>query len=242
MRTEIEAIILQAVRFSDTAYMIHVYSDLFGSLSLRASRPAGPSKRRTTGGTRALFIPLSVVRTTIDYRASREVFIPSGTTIVRLLSSPGTDPSANALALFATELLHRLLRSGLPDRDLYRYITESLESLDRLTPQERASWHLQLMTGLCHHLGILPQYESYRAGQVLDCGEGLFRPVRTRSEVAETGPAELLYRFITSPDPLHIPLSREERGRLMSLLLDYMAYHFPEMGTMRSPDILRQLS
>lgn len=240
MTTEIEAVVLQAVRFSDTAYMIHVYSDLFGSLSLRASRPAGPS-RKTTGGTRALFIPLSVVRTTIDYRATREVFIPGGTTIVRLLSSPGVDPVANALALFATELLHRLLRSGSPDRALYHYITESLERLDLLSPEERASWHLQLMTGLCHRLGILPRYEDYRPGEVLDSGEGLFRPVRTRGEVAETGVAELLYRFITSPDPLHIPLSRGERSRLMSLLLDYMAYHFPEMGTMRSPDILRQL-
>ena len=73
MTTEIEAIVLTAVRFSDTAYMIHVYSDLFGSLSLRVSRPAG---RKTAGGTRALFIPLSVIRTTIDYRSTREVFIP----------------------------------------------------------------------------------------------------------------------------------------------------------------------
>lgn len=90
MTTEIEAIVLTAVRFSDTAYMIHVYSDLFGSLSLRVSRPAG---RKTAGGARALFIPLSVIRTTIDYRSTREVFIPRGTTIVQLLSAPSIDPS-----------------------------------------------------------------------------------------------------------------------------------------------------
>lgn len=157
MTTEIEAIVLTAVRFSDTAYMIHVYSDLFGSLSLRASRPAG---RKTAGGARALFIPLSVIRTTIDYRSTREVFIPRGTTIVQLLSAPSIDPSANALALFATELLHRLLRSASPDRALYGYLRESLADLDRISDTARASWHLRLMTGLCHHLGILPRYDA----------------------------------------------------------------------------------
>lgn len=238
MTTEIEAIVLTAVRFSDTAYMIHVYSDLFGSLSLRASRPTG---RKTAGGARALFIPLSVIRTTIDYRSTREVFIPRGTTIVRLLSSPGVDPSANALALFATELLHRLLRSASPDRALYGYISESLTDLDRISDTARASWHLRLMTGLCHHLGILPRYDGYRPGDVLDLQEGLFRAARSRSEAAEAGRAELLYRLITEPDPLAIPLSREERNSLMTLLLDYMTYHFPEMGTLKSPAILRRL-
>lgn len=238
MTTEIEAIVLTAVRFSDTAYMIHVYSDLFGSLSLRVSRPAG---RKTAGGARAPFIPLSVIRTTIDYRSTREVFIPRGTTIVRLLSSPGVDPSANALALFATELLHRLLRSASPDRALYAYISESLDDLDRIPDAARASWHLRLMTGLCHHLGILPRYDGYRPGDVLDLQEGLFRAARSRSEGAEAGKAELLYRFITEPDPLAIPLSREERNSLMTLLLDYMTYHFPEMGTLKSPAILRRL-
>ena len=238
MTTEIEAIVLTAVRFSDTAYMIHVYSDLFGSLSLRASRPAG---RKTAGGARALFIPLSVIRTTIDYRSTREVFIPRGTTIVRLLSAPGVDPSANALALFATELLHRLLRSASPDRALYAYISESLADLDRISDTARASWHLRLMTGLCHHLGILPRYDGYRPGAVLDLQEGLFRATKSRSEAAEVGRAELLYRFITEPDPLSIPLSREERNSLMTLLLNYMTYHFPEMGTLKSPTILRRL-
>lgn len=238
MTTEIEAIVLTAVRFSDTAYMIHIYSDLFGSLSLRASRPTG---RKTAGGARALFIPLSVIRTTIDYRSTREVFIPRGTTIVRLLSAPGVDPSANALALFATELLHRLLRSASPDRTLYGYIRESLADLDRIPDAARASWHLRLMTGLCHHLGILPRYDDYRPGAVLELQEGLFRAPRSRSEAAEVGRAELFYRFITDPDPLSIPLSREERNSLMTLLLDYMTYHFPEMGTLKSPAILRRL-
>ena len=97
------------------------------------------------------------------------------------------------------------------------------------------------MTGLCHHLGILPRYEEYRLGHVLDLQEGLFRAPRSRGEGAETGKAELLYRFITDPDPLSIPLSREERNSLMTLLLDYMTYHFPEMGTLKSPAILRRL-
>lgn len=238
MTTEIEAIVLTAVRFSDTAYMVHIYSDLFGSLSLRVSRPTG---RRTTGGTRAFFSPLAIVRTTIDYRTTREVFIPRGTTVVQLLSSPSVDPSANALAHFSKELLHRLLHNGSPDAALYQYLHEQLGTFDALTPSERASWHLQLMTGLCHHTGILPQCDGYSPGQVLDAQEGCFRTPRSRTEATRADAAALLYRFITGTDPLAIPLSRRERNDLMTLLLDYMTYHFPEMGAMHSPAILRRL-
>lgn len=239
MRTEIEAIVLTAVRFSDTASMVHLYSDLFGSLSARVSRPGG---RRTAAGTRAFFAPLSIVLTTIDYRSGREVFVPSGTEPILMLTAPGRDPAANAQALFATELLHRLLREASPDRTLFQFLRESLRELDRLHSPRRASWHLKLMTGLTYHLGLLPRTDGYREGMILDAEEGSFRDLRRSEEAERRASSALLYRFLTEGDPLAIPLSHRERNDLMRLLLDYFACHFPEVGRMQSPAILTRLS
>lgn len=186
-------------------------------------------------------MPLSILSVTLDYQTKREIFIPREYSIIHAPLSPSIDPVANAVALFTTELLHRILRSSGADPALYTFLKEQILAMDHLPRKELSSFHLVVITGLLHYLGILPQVEGYKMGYVLDNSEGQFRPTYNPEEQSLAEASYWLHTFITTPHPASIPMNREQRNNLLDLLLRHLTYHFPEVGTLRSPDILTQL-
>lgn len=237
MIEETELITLKSVRYSDSSSIVHTYSERFGSLSFKVTRTR--SRKRSSAS--AFLVPLSVLSVVLDYQPKREIHIAREVHLKQILSRPSCDPSANAVALFCTELLHRVLRVGMSDAQLYRYVREQVGAFDVQSKSELASFHLRLIVGLLHQLGILPQADSYREGYVLDLSEGIFRLPYGRDEVPLARQAGQLVNFITSPSPAEIPLSREQRNALLELLMHYLSYHFPDVGTLRSPEVLSQL-
>lgn len=237
MLTETELIVLGAVRYSDNASIVSTYSECFGALSFKCIRSA--SRRR--GQANAFFIPLSILKVTLDYLPNRGIQIPREQELLHRPIRPSIEPVANAVALFTVELLTRLLRSSGTDRALYRYLREEIKGLECLSDKGISSFHLRLLTGLLHHLGILPQSETYRAGSILDFSEGTFRPSWSPEEQGKAYASSLLYQFISSPAPEELPLSGQDRNLLLKLLLDFLGYHFPDLGNLKSPEILSQL-
>ncbi|CQB85868.1 DNA repair protein RecO [Chlamydia trachomatis] len=237
MLTETELIVLGAVRYSDNASIVSTYSECFGALSFKCIRSA--SRRR--GQANAFFIPLSILRVTLDYLPNRGIQMPREQEIIHRPLRPSIEPVANAVALFTVELLTRLLRSSGADSAMYSYLRDEIKGLERFSDRGISSFHLRLMAGLLHYLGILPQSETYRPGSLLDFSEGSFRLSWGPEEQGKAYASALLYQFISTPAPEELPLTGQERNLLLQLLLDFLAYHFPDLGTLQSPEILSQL-
>lgn len=237
MLVETELIVLSAVRYSDSASIVTTYSERLGTLAFKAIR----STSRRRGRANALFMPLSVVKMTMEYHANRSIQIPGEQVVVHTPLRPSVDPIANAVALFIVELLTRVVRSSGADGALYQYLRNELLGLEEMSGSGVSSFHLRLMVGMLHHLGILPDHERYREGYILDLAEGAFRRAWTLEEQELARSSALFVQFITSEHPEEIPLSRHERNGLLDMLLAYLTYHFPDVGTLRSPDVLSQL-
>lgn len=240
-----EVIALRSVRYSDVASIVQVYSREYGTLSFKVSRSSFSRSRRSSGGgraTRYLLYPLSLLSVTFDYALHRDIFVVRDASVLHLPSRPSSHPSANALALFTQELLSRLLRTdGGCDTPLFEYLKAEIVDLDELPIAQLPSYHIRLLSGLLYYFGIFPQVEGYQLGYVLEQSEGTFRPPQTLQERADATAYQLLFDFLRSPSPLELSMSREERNGLLRLLLDYLSYHFPEVGTLKSPQILSQL-
>ena len=237
MLVETELIVLSAVRYSDSASIVTTYSERFGTLAFKVVR--SPSRKR--GRANALFMPLSVVRMTMEYHPTRTIQLPGEAVVLYAPMRPSVDAAANAVALFVVELLTRIVRSGSADAELYRYLRDEIMGLEALSDRGVSSFHLRLVVGMLHHMGILPDQSRYREGYILDLPEGAFRRAWTLEEQALGRSSELLVQFITTESPEELPLSRQERNALLDMLIAYLAYHFPDVGTLRSPEVLCQL-
>lgn len=237
MLQETELIVLDAVRYSDTAAIVHTYSRAFGPLPFKVARTG----RQKAGGTRVFFTPLSLLSVTLDYRPKKEVQVPWEARLVSCPSCISTDPVANAVTLFLTELLFRLLQNEEPDDNLFRLLKSEIGSMDNLSTGELANFHLVFLLKLLPALGILPVLESYRPGYVLDFTEGCFRPPFNDVQKSNAPLSGILVDMLLSPQPYCHPLSRSQRNAFLNLLLRYFAHHFPSISLLRSPAVLSTL-
>lgn len=237
MLVETELIVLDGVRYSDSASIVTTYSERLGTLSFKVIRSA--SRRR--GRANALLVPLSIVRMTFDYQATRSIHIPGELVMVHQPLRPSIDAGANAVALFSVELLTRVLRSSNADSELYQYLRAEIIGLESLESEGISSFHLGLIVGMLHHLGILPDCGQYHEGYILDLSEGAFRQAWSLEEQALAETSALLVSFMTCEHPEEIPLCRQQRNALLDTLLNYLSYYFPDVGRLRSPGVLSQL-
>lgn len=232
-----ELIVLQSVRYSDTSSIVHTYSEQLGSLSFKVSRPT----RRKSGGARAFFTPLSILEVSLDHRPMRQIHVPRDVQTIHTLSCISSSPVGNAVALFCTELLSRLLRTDSVDAAMYSDIRNLLLEMDTLSDRDLTSFHIELLLHMVRHLGISPQTEGYQLGYVLNIPEGRFEPPRTRSELLTQETSGRLYQCLTASDAKDILHNKNMRNDLMQLLLDHLRFHYPAIGDMRSPQILKDL-
>lgn len=237
MLTDTSAVVLKAVRYSDTNSIVHTYTERFGSTSYLVSRSSG----RKSGGLRALFLPLSVVQITMDHRPNKDIQRVREATILHTPMRPSVDPVANAIALFVAELLDRILRSSDCDPQLFDFVTQEIRHIEGVDTQSLASFHLYFMAALSWRLGIMPDTEGYRHGDVLCCTEGKFRPPSGRQEAEQAEVSYHLYRLLTMPRQEPLTIDRHGRNSLLALLLRYFDHHFPGVSRLKSPSILQEL-
>ncbi len=206
-------------------------------MSFKISR----SKRQKSTGARAFFIPLSQLSVTLDYRPMREIQLPLEVQISHVPFCASSSVVGNAVAIFSTEVLSRLLSSNGPDENLYTDLSSLVLKMDDLPECDLASFHLELLILLVRHFGILPQTDQYCPGYVLSFSDGIFRPISSLSDRAHQRGSHTLYRCLTEQNLYSVTQNRKLRKELLELLLEHLAHYYPIVGDLRSPSVLSEL-
>lgn len=237
MLIDTQAIVLKATRYSDTNSIVHTYTEQFGSTSYLVSR----SSSRKSGGLRAMFLPLSIVNITTDHRPNKEIQRAKEVSILHLPTRPSVDPIANAIALFIAELLDKILRFIHFDSELFSFVAEEIRRMDSMDDRGMASFHLYFLGGLTWRLGIIPDTEDYRQGDILCCEEGRFRPPVGRHEAEWVEGAYYFHKILTTPSIESVEINRQGRNKTLKLILHYLDHHFSGLSQLKSPEVLQEL-
>ena len=239
MYEKLRGIVLNTVRYSDKHNIVHIYTDGRGLMSFAV--PQG--KTHAARMRNALLMPLSLV----DIEAG----VHSGRDLAQLrevrrnfpLATLYSDPVKNAIALFISELLTHVIQEPEGNSYLFRYIEQAVQLLEQL-PGQVANFHICFLYHLGAHLGIQPNIESYRSGYWFDMTDGVFVPAAVRGhallEPREAQVINLLSRMTFSNMGVY-RFSREERNQVLDVIISYYRLHNAAIGTLRSPDILKQL-
>lgn len=236
MTEKLQAIVLSSVRHSDRAVIVNVYTRTRGRMSLLVNVGAGKGARRTA----ALVMPLAQVEFECAASGARELHRPKGLTFAYSYRSIYFSPVKNAIGIFLTEFLNRLLREADADPLTYRYISESLIALDTL-PGPVANFHLVFLAGLTTFMGIAPDLEGYSPGAVFDMRAGVYtrlHPGHNDILMGENARAPRLLARLNYANMHRLTLRRSEREALLAGLLRYWSIHFPGTGTLRSTEVL----
>ena len=239
MYEKLRGIVLNTVRYSDKHNIVHIYTDGRGLMSFAVPLGKTPASRMRN----ALLMPLSLVDLEAGVRNGRDLAVLRELRRNYPLATIYSDPVKNAIALFISELLAHVIQEPEGNDPLFRYIEQSVCLLEQM-PGQVANFHICFLYHLGAHLGIQPNLESYHKDYWFDMTEGIFDPAAVRGHMHlkpdEAQVIHLLSRMTFSNMGV-FRFSREERNRMLDVIISYYRLHNAAIGTLRSPDILKQL-
>lgn len=231
------AIVLNALKYGDSAYVITVYSLSWGRLSciLYGGKKKGQSK--------ALIQPMSIIEITLaSISHKRELQTIKEIRILYPFSSVPFHPLKNPVALFLSELLYKVLRSNESDDSAFAFLSNSIQQLDQLDTG-LADFHLVFMMKLTRYLGFEPNREN-SAYRYFDLMNGVFQARRPEHiHFLADSEADNIMRLLETGygTPVYQGMNRQRRGILLDHLIEYYSLHIPDFHKMLSLPVLKSL-
>ena len=239
MYEKLRGVVLNTIRYSDKHNIVHIYTDGRGLMSFAV--PLG--KTQAARMRNALLMPLSLVDLEAGVRPGRDLAVLREIHRNFPLATIYSDPVKNAISLFISELLAHVIQEPEGNDPLFRYIEQAVQLLEQL-PGHVANFHICFLYHLGAHLGIQPNVESHHDGYWFDMTDGVFVPAPVSGHMnlqpSEAQVIHLLSRM-TFSNMAVFRFNREERNRVLDVIISYYRLHNAAIGTLRSPDILKQL-
>lgn len=239
MYEKLRGIVLNTIRYSDKHNIVHIYTDGRGLMSFAVAQGKTQAARMRN----ALLMPLSLIDLEAGIRGGRDLSVLREVRRNYPLLTIYSDPVKNAIALFISELLTHVIQEPEGNDPLFRYIEQSVQLLEEM-PGQVANFHICFLYHLGAHLGIQPNVESYREGYWFDMTDGVFVSGAVRGHMhLQPGEAQVIHLLsrMTFKNMGYFRFSREERNRMLDVIISYYRLHNAAIGTLRSPDILKQL-
>ncbi|MDR1344048.1 MAG: DNA repair protein RecO [Tannerellaceae bacterium] len=239
MLSKTQGIVIHAIPYSDTRYMVHIYTNTFGRISCLAKRGGG----RKNTMPKVLFMPLSIINIEIERRNPGSVCRLQEVELACPLARLFADPVKNAIALFIAEILFRTLKETGPDAPLFRFLSHSIRLLED-TEAGIANFHLAFLLRLLLHLGISPDINSFRESYLFDMRNGIFvenPPLHKHFLDKEESRIFAKLLRISYENMSLYTFSRHERVNILDKIITYYRLHMPETPEIKSLPILKSL-
>jgi DNA repair protein RecO (recombination protein O) len=239
MYEKLRGIVLNTIRYSDKHNIVHIYTDGRGLMSFAVSLGKTQAARMRN----AMLMPLSLVDLEAGIRSGRDLAVLREVHRNYPLATLYSDPVKNAIALFISELLAHVIQEPEGNEPMFRYVEQSVQLLEQL-PSQIGNFHICFLYHLGAHLGIQPNVDSYKNGYWFDMTDGVFVSSAVSGHMnlqpQEAQVIHLLSRMTFSNMGV-FRFNREERNRMLDVIISYYRLHNAAIGTLRSPDILKQL-
>lgn len=239
MYSKTRCIVLRTVKYGDNKLIIDFLSRENGRIS--AAWNISASKKAKVR--RQHFQPMNILDVELEMSPRSQMAHIREAHVATAYGSMHLDGSKLAIAFFIAEFLTFATRDLRSDPLLYDFTEQSMVWLDN-SVKGTANFHLMFMMRLSLFLGFQPDMTSYEERSMFDLREGTFctsTPLHTDFlKPDDAKKMQVLMRM--SPSNLHLfPLSRNERNRIIDIILYYYRLHIPQFGEMKTLEVLREL-
>jgi DNA repair protein RecO (recombination protein O) len=235
-----QAIVLHSIPYNDRQEIVYLFTREWGKVGCLLSTSRSPR----SGVKRSHLQPLTQLEVLIELKPDQTLGRLKESLVVYAYSDLGHHFSKRYLAIFLAEFLYKALREREPFPYFYDYSENAFQILD-LSTQGFANFHLIYMIHLAEELGFKPHVETYHVGRRfhLETGEFIsFTPSYGLLLTVEL--SEKLYRLLQSSyaQMADLALRHTDRSELVEVLLHYFRSHDHPIATLKSLEILKELS
>ena len=239
MREKLRGIVINVIKYNEKHNIAHVYTDKLGMQAFLVRQGTTHAARSRN----AMFMPLSMLEFEATLRPNHDLGTLHDVRRTMPLMSIYSDPMKNAIAMFLSELLSRTIQEQEQNMVLYSFIKSCIVRLEHMSGSV-ANFHICFLYRLGQFIGIQPDIDSYHKGYWFNMNDGVFTSSPSAGMKTLT-PAQaqvlpLLSRMTF--DNMHLfKFNREQRNEMIDVMLSYYRIHNSTLGTLRSPDVLKQL-
>jgi DNA repair protein RecO (recombination protein O) len=235
-----KGIVLTTVPYNDKMSFVHIYTERWGKQTYKVSL----SKGKRSAVSRPMLAPLTELSLVADQNEKSEVQkIVEAEVVLSTYDITLSDVSKASQCFYIAELVDRTVREVENNPRLWDFLEQSVRLLS-LTQVGQANFHLVFTARLSYLLGFRVDMESWKEGSYFDVEEGVFTP----------GP--ILHAYYLAPESAvwlwrllktdfsglsMLNISREQRNVLLEMMLVYLRLHIPEIGELRSVEVLKEV-
>lgn len=239
MIAKTKAIVLHSFKYGDSKLIADMLTAGAGRVSCIVRVPKSGKGRVK----RQFFQPLTLIEAVFDQRPGGGLLPLKDAQLLRPYASIPFSPLKLPIAMFTAEFLANATRGEMPDEAMFAYIENSLLWLDECE-EHYANFHLVFAMRLTKFLGFSPNTESYHEGDWFDLRSGCFTsaapPHSDSLPPQEAQLVGLMLRMNFATMRLY-RMTRQERNRLLDIVLQYYRIHLPAFRELKSVEVLREL-
>lgn len=209
-----ELIVLHTTKFGEESLIVHTIGRDYGRRSFlvrKVGRKAAMS----------MFLPLSIIEAEISESTKSRLYTARSLVSVRNLIGIRNSVGKNAISMFVSEVLYRVIKDGTNEPGLYEWCEKNIMLLDALE-SDFSNFHIRFLLELTVVLGFSPD------GTSLDRFAGERAP--------------LMRRLLESPfeECMLVPMSGQVRNEIAEIILKYIEYHTESRVNINSLKVLRE--
>ena len=214
MQTNTGLIVLHTTKFGENSIVVHTLSRDYGRRSFLVR---GAGKRQMS-----MFLPLNILEADVVENPKSTLMTAKNLSVVYPLARIRGNLYKNAMTMFMSEVLYRLLREGCAEHGLFDWCEKNILLLDAIDT-DFSNFHIRFLMELAVNLGFSPQSDD------------LVPYVGNHHSIVE--------QMMTLPfaESMLVPLNGAARNEIAEDILRYIEHHTESALNVNSLRVLREL-
>ena len=242
MIVQSRGIVFQQFKYADTSLIVKIFTE---ELGMRSYMVKGVRSKKAKLKP-SLFEPLTLLDMQVYDKPNQNLHHIKEARVAYQWHHIPFSIEKQSVLLFLDEILYKTIREESPNKELFQWIFHHLNWFD-LEERHFINFHLFFMLQLTRFLGFYPKNEFFEntLGLVFDMQEGHFskhkpfHPYFIEKDTARS--LQLLLQ--SSLDTLkELRISNLQRRQMLDMLVSYYQLHLPELGKIKSLEILRMMA
>lgn len=227
-----KAILLNAASYSDNSFIVNMFTEGDGLVSVNVHTGRKGSKFR-----RSYLSPLTILDIRLTGKPSAKVKYISDCSLSYSFRSLSTNPVKMFESQFIAEMLNKALRYQQQDSSLFDFVHNSIIAIDE-SEESISDCHIVFLVKLMSYIGIMPDISDYNDNSVLDITEGRM-VTHPQGEYLTKELCSCIVSIINN-QPFHLKSS--ERSQFIDFLVRYYQHHLSGFGNIKTLEVFREMS
>ena len=232
-------IVLHSLPYNDSYMIVTVYTDVFGRVAYMVYN----SRSKKTKVSRSLLQPLSVLEMEVEHQNRHDIQrikeVKPGFNMTQL----HCHPVKNAISLFLSEVLYRIIQEKEENRALFDFLWRSVKWLE-IADAGVANFHLTFLLQLSTYLGIRPTGKSFKAGSYFDLQNGVFTDTVPPHDYFLNQNDSIVFERLLRMSYENMALytfARQERVSIIRQIIEYYRLHLSDFPEIKSLAVMQSL-